>query len=119
MDGLYREGKRMEERDMERNVAREWSGTVCVGMSQSPWPFGKLVIGPEAIEIRSMTRRYTIAREHVQSVEPAGIYPWCLFGVRIRHASEGDPRLQMFLPFLFWRRAPILKYAKSLEYNVP
>ena len=104
---------------MEHNITREWSGTVCVGISESPWPFGKLSIGPEAIEVRSMTHQYTMLRENVQSIERAGIYPWCWFGIRIRHACEGYPRLQMFLPFWFWRRAPILKYAKSLGYKVP
>ena len=104
---------------MEHNAPREWSGTVCVGISQTPWPFGKLIVGPEAIEVRSMTSHYTMLREHVQFVEPAGIYPWCWFGIRIRHACEGCPQLQMFLPFLFWRRAPILKFAKSLGYKVP
>lgn len=104
---------------MEDNITKEWSGTVCVGISVTGWPFGKLRIGPDAIEVRSSTRQYVMPRKTVQSVERAGIYPWFLFGIRIRHACEGCPRLQMFLPFWFWSRAPILNYAKSLGYNVP
>ena len=90
----------------------------------TPWPFGELRIGQEAIEVRSMARHYTMPREDIQSVEPAsaklsGIYPWFGFGIRIRHACEGCPQLQMFLPFWFWRRAPILSYARLLGYKVP
>ena len=103
---------------MHDSAERQWRGSVCTGILTSEWPFGKLSVGPEAIDLRSLLGRLVIPREKIQFIERGGFLPWLWTGIRIRHACVEYPERLMFSPTFFWRRTEILSYAESLGYNV-
>ena len=103
---------------MEDNQTREWRGAVCVGVVTSRWPFGKMTLSPDRIELTSLLGHYSLARDDVRSIERGKFFPWIWMGIRIHHARDGYPARLMFSPFLFWRRGRILEHLKRLGYKV-
>jgi len=103
---------------MECDQTREWRCGVCVGILTEGWPWGKLIASPDHIEIRSNLGNYSLAREDVTSIEPAGGFPWLWTGVRIHHTSHGCPELAFRLGF-FRSCGPVLDCLKKWGYIVP
>lgn len=95
---------------------KEWRGSVCMGITTSRWPFGKLKVNRDRIEIKSFLGQVILPKEGVRSVVRSGFFPWLGMGVRICGAPDGDIR---FCPFPPWKRHDVLNHLKSLGYQVP
>ena len=103
---------------MEEKQTREWRGSVCVGLVTSRWPFGKMTLSLDRIELTCLLGCYSLPREDVRSIERGKLFPWLWMGIRINHARDGYPARLMFSPLLFWRRGQILHHAERLGYKV-
>jgi hypothetical protein len=100
-------------------VDREWQGQMCTGLlsTKGPGPSGKLVAGPERLELRGLLGNFVFRREDVERVEQGGFFPWLWFGIRIHHNVAEYPKRIMFCPWLSLSRN-ILRHLERLGYNV-
>ena len=103
---------------MASKEGKEWRGSVCAGPLTSRWPFGKMIIRRDRIELKSLLGNYVLPRDEVKSIERGGFLPWFWMGVRVRHTHDGYPNHLMFSPILFWRRRRILECLTSLGYKM-
>ena len=103
---------------MDNGETREWRGAVCVGVLTSRWPFGKLIISSERIQLKSLLGNFVLARDEVESIRPGKALPWLWMGIRIHHTHDKYPKRLMFSPLLSWRRNRVLNQLESLGYNV-
>ena len=103
---------------MDNEETRQWQGSVCVGVLTSRWPFGKLIISSDRIELKSLLGNFVLGPDEVESISPGKAFPWLWMGIRIHHTHDEYPERLMFSPLLFWRRSRLLNYLESLGYNV-
>ncbi len=103
---------------METDVAtRRWRGGIWVGWALVRWPFASLAVGREQIDLKALWWHFVFAREDVDCIERASLFPMLWPGLRIRHHIDNRPSNLMFYP-MFARVSVVMACLKSLGYKV-